>query len=385
MPHNLKAQIFTVTSGTEMSIMPGTIFFADSLSIIPTDKFTLTGTALFRNSAISNPTATNTIAKFYHFSVTTSPFSGELSMRYSNGSQLNGISEGNLNVFANDGSLWQYLSETKVDSAIKMATNTHLSLLSLNEITLGSYPQHLNVSVYLEGFYNTVTGTMNSIINYLSLVPKSQPYNVAPWYYSGTETVSSFPEGVIDWVLVELRQAAFPSGAITTLPGWPRACMVKSDGSIVDVNNKSLDLLCNPSQADQLYVVIRHRNHVAIMSSTGLTISGNNYVYNFKDAITKAYGGSAGYRQLSNTVFGMVGADADSDGSISVLDFSKWATDFGKTNGYLNSDVDEDGQISVLDFSKWATNFGIGNISPLKSQNINEIENLKVKYKSQVP
>ena len=82
----------------------------------------------------------------------------------------------------------------------------------------------------------------------------------------------------------------------------------------------------------------------------------------------------------------MVAGDADSDGSISVNDFTKWAIDFGKVNLYLNSDIDGDGQISVNDFTRWAINFGIDNIPPVKSLSIQGIDpKVSGKFKSQVP
>ena len=82
----------------------------------------------------------------------------------------------------------------------------------------------------------------------------------------------------------------------------------------------------------------------------------------------------------------MVAADADRDGNISVLDFSAWATDFGKMHIYIPSDTDGDGEVSVLDFSKWASNFGMENVAPLKSATIQGTgNNLVSKFRSQVP
>jgi len=238
------------------------------------------------------------------------------------------------------------------------------------------------VTVFLEGAY--VGPLMNTALKTGGLVPLSQPYNVAPWNYAGTETVASIPADVVDWVLVELRQAATPAEALpgTVLSGWPKACFLKSNGSIVALDGASSPALGNPVITSNLYVIIRHRNHIAIMSAAGMTLTGSNYVYNFTDAISKAHGGSAGYKQIVPGIFGMVSGDTDGDGDISVLDFSKWATDFGRTTIYLPSDIDADGEVSVLDFSKWATNFGVGNIPPLKKLSL---DGSGLKYRSQVP
>jgi len=242
----------------------------------------------------------------------------------------------------------------------------------------------LQVTVFLEGAY-AGAGLMNTTLKAGALVPLSQPYNNPPWNYAGTETVASVPANVMDWVLVELRQAATPAEALpvtTTLPGWPKACLLKSDGSIVNPDGTTLPALGNPVITGNLYVIIRHRNHVAIMSAAGMTLTGSNYVYNFTDAVSKAHGGSAGYKEIGPGVFGMVSGDPDADGEISVLDFSQWASDFGKTTIYLPSDIDADGEVSVLDFTKWATNFGVGNIAPLKNLSL---DGSGLKYRSQVP
>ncbi|MCD4788919.1 MAG: hypothetical protein K8R37_02875, partial [Bacteroidales bacterium] len=56
------------------------------------------------------------------------------------------------------------------------------------ELTLYSF----NLSVFLEGPFN---GTdMNTDLYDLGVLPNNQPYNVAPWNYDGTETITAPPE-----------------------------------------------------------------------------------------------------------------------------------------------------------------------------------------------
>ncbi len=234
----------------------------------------------------------------------------------------------------------------------------------------------IDVTVYLEGPY---TGSSMSTSLNPALIPLTQPYNVAPWNYAGTESVASIPTGVVDWVLVDLRDAATPETALpgTALAGWPKAFFLKSDGSVVALDGTSMPDIGNPTVTNNLYVLIRHRNHIAVMSASGMTLAGSSYGYDFSTALSQAYNGAAGYKDIATGVFGMVAGDADADGEISVLDFSVWATDFGSNPIYFPSDIDGDGDVSVLDFSKWATNFGTGNPIEGKLQ--------KGKYHAQVP
>ena len=274
------------------------------------------------------------------------------------------------------------------------ATNTNGCTSAASDIAVinpqppPSVNKQLIVHVFLEGAFNAVTGLMHTTLLDNLLLPKSQPYNVAPLNYNGTEHVTNIPADVVDWVLVELRQAASAAEALpgTVLPGWPRACFLKSDGSVVDLDGTTIPTIGNPSIAGNLYVIIRHRNHIAIISALGMTANCDDYTYNFTDAMSKAHGNSAGFRQIIPGTFGMVSGDSDGDSSVSVLDFSQWATDFGKTLIYSQLDIDMDGEVSVLDFSKWATNFGMENIAPLKDLNLQGIEGgSPLRYRSQVP
>ncbi|MEJ5302013.1 MAG: fibronectin type III domain-containing protein [Bacteroidales bacterium] len=223
-------------------------------------------------------------------------------------------------------------------------------------LNVTSASKTLDVTVFMEGPFN---GTdMNTDLLSSSLLPTSQPYNVAPWNYAGTESVVSFPANVVDWVLVELRDADVPANATpaTTLSGWPKAMFLRNDGQIVDLNG-NLPNIGNPTVNNNLFVVVRHRNHLDVMSNTGAVLSGNTYSYDFSTGINQAYGGSAGYKQLSASIYGMVAGDGDADGSILSSDFNAWAGDFGNS-GYYITDLDSDGQVFSSDFNRWAGNFG---------------------------
>lgn len=236
----------------------------------------------------------------------------------------------------------------------------------------------LSTKVFLEGAYNPATTLMNNVLLANDLIPGIQPYDSVPWNYAGVETITVMPDSIIDWVLVELRQAASPelATAATILEGWPKALLLKSDGSIVGVDNNN-PLIGNAVITENLYIVVRHRNHLDVLSNGPLVLAGNTYTYDFTDAITKAYGGPLGYKQIASGIFGMVAGDSDADGEVSVLDFSTWASQFGGSGVYSKADNDLDGEVSVLDFSKWAINFGIGN--PFSNPKFQII------YRSQVP
>jgi hypothetical protein len=233
----------------------------------------------------------------------------------------------------------------------------------------------LQISILLEGPYNG-SNAMHTGLNTNNLIPLSQPYNNPPWNYNGTEEVITIPPDVVDWVLVELRDADIPENATpaTTLSGWPKAFFLKNNGNIVDLNGNPLNIV-GQNYTNNLYIVIRHRNHLDVMSSAPLIVSGNTYSYDFTDAVTNAYGGAAGYKQIGTGVYGMVAGDINADGAVFDSDFDNWTINFGLTTIYLPADMDLDGQVFVSDFNRWALNFGMNN----------SYDGTKEKLKSQVP
>jgi hypothetical protein len=237
----------------------------------------------------------------------------------------------------------------KTGAGTPQATGTTLNLAADKE---------LNVLFFLEGPYNGTFMNIDLVTN--NLLPNNQPYDGAPWNYAGTESVVTFPANVVDWVLVELRDASAPELAIpsTKLAGWPKAMFVRTDGQLIDLDG-SLPIIGNPAVANNLYIVIRHRNHIDIMSATGLVLSGNTYSYDFTGSVNQAYGGSLGYKLLDGGACGMASGDMDADGKVFASDFVEWATDSGLGDIYSLGDLDFDGNVFASDFVQWAGNSGL--------------------------
>ena len=124
------------------------------------------------------------------------------------------------------------------------------------------------------------------------MLPLTQPYNESPWNYDGSESVSEIPAVVIDWILVELRDAAAPAQATNGTRLGEQAGFLRNDGKILDYQGNEWMTFNNTTINNDLYVVIHHRNHLSIMSSTGLTANAGVYSYDFSTGATQAYGGA---------------------------------------------------------------------------------------------
>ena len=60
----------------------------------------------------------------------------------------------------------------------------------------------LNLKAYLGGPYSGAE--IATLLNSTGNLPLDQPYNAAPWFYTGNESVTSIPNAnVVDWILVD--------------------------------------------------------------------------------------------------------------------------------------------------------------------------------------
>ncbi len=207
------------------------------------------------------------------------------------------------------------------------------------------------LKVFLEGPYQS--GSMG--ISLGSIMPLTQPYSGSPWNYAGTESVTSIPANSTDWILVELRTNPWASSKVAA-----RAGFLKNDGSVTDIDGTTG--LRFPGVAyGNYYVVIKHRNHLAIMSAATVTLNGGSALYDFTTGSAKAYGGTTGYKLIDGTLskWGMVAGDANQSKSIYIDDYTDfWMRDFGLIQ-YLPSDFNLNGKVYLDDYTDfWLVNFG---------------------------
>ncbi len=95
----------------------------------------------------------------------------------------------------------------------------------------------VKITFYLEGPFKG--DKMNTELNKSQLLPLSQPYNVAPWNYFGSESVSSFTNpNIVDWVLIDLRSAESPGSATSATTFARKAAFLTSDGSVLNPDNR---------------------------------------------------------------------------------------------------------------------------------------------------
>ena len=208
----------------------------------------------------------------------------------------------------------------------------------------------------MEGAYDAGTGKMYDSLRTNSLIPVNQPFNVAPWNYSGTDTVStavltvSDTNAVVDWVLVRYFN---PEDSMTlTIPG-----LVQKDGDVIDGEGGHLKL---PNVYQKGYISIVHRNHLGVMTANTLSLSTSSTTYDFTGSASNAFGGSNGINDLGNGYFGLFSGDFDINAQIQNTDVTNLLPTIGNS-GYLPGDLNMNGQVQNTDLQlKLYPNLGRG-------------------------
>lgn len=129
----------------------------------------------------------------------------------------------------------------------------------------------LRSRVLLQGAYQADSGLMQATLHNLALLPTNQPYSVTPFNYAGSETYSSLvanatgADAMVDWVLLELRDAG---NAILA----QRAVILQRDGDLVDPNSGSVNLHFASLSAGSYHVAVRHRNHLDLITAHAVSL-----------------------------------------------------------------------------------------------------------------
>ncbi|QQS27447.1 MAG: hypothetical protein IPM47_11045 [Sphingobacteriales bacterium] len=215
-----------------------------------------------------------------------------------------------------------------------------------------------SIRIMLQGAYEPQLGFMRTDLSANGWLPETQPFSGAPWNYNGTESAadpqSMFPE-ITDWVLVELRNSEYPDVIADR-----RAALLRNDGMLMDVRGNVGVNFYNADPNSSYFIVVRSRNHVAIMSN-GTHSIGNSPLIDLTNPGNVALGDwtlvNVGTPEIP--MFAMYAGDLYANAVITVSDFNTYMSQQAELNGYYSADANLDGQITVQDFNLHAANAGI--------------------------
>lgn len=196
----------------------------------------------------------------------------------------------------------------------------------------------VRLKVWLEGAYQA-GGSMSTDIKTGGLIPAVSPF-------SDGRDAGAVPDGVVDWVCVELRESGI--GPVSA----ERSFFLKSDGGVVETDGITADLTLDGVEAGFYFIVIRHRNHLAAMSANMQNLSSASVLfYDFSAGLDRYYGTGAGRaRELEPGVYGMTAGDANGSGTVDAADRSATWNDRNKS-GYFAADCNLSGTVDAADRS----------------------------------
>ncbi|MFV1968799.1 MAG: hypothetical protein ACC628_25560 [Pirellulaceae bacterium] len=211
--------------------------------------------------------------------------------------------------------------------------------------------------VLLEGAY-AGTGSMGVAVAFENSIPVGQPYADASYNasfldYDGVEAVQpvGVPATAVDWIVASLRTG---TAAATEVPGSAQALLLFEDGSIVGADGATVRFFAAPGS---YHLVVRHRNHLGVMSATPVDFTSGSGSWDFTTAGKAFTGGGAPMKDLGGGFFAMFATDASIDGQTTASDFNLWLTATKAASfGYLQSDFNLDAQVTASDFNLWLAN-----------------------------
>jgi hypothetical protein len=224
----------------------------------------------------------------------------------------------------------------------------HTGVVYLNALNAYTGPcGELDLRVFLEGPFDPVTGQMKTLLNETGNIPLDKPYSGVPWNYEGNETLIDIPADMVDWILLELRDAPDAESAAQATTFDKQSVLLMKDGTVTGLDGISMIRFDNAS-VQKLFVVIRHRNHLDIISADQIiTTDGLTYHYDFTASASQAY--QNGQNLLNGNVYGMIAGDGVPDGIVNADDRLQAWKPYAGTTGYRSGDFNLDGQVNNPD------------------------------------
>ncbi len=234
----------------------------------------------------------------------------------------------------------------------------------------------LRLHVYLEGAYSAPDGVMHNKLNKLGYLPgqkpktffskkttPGQPYKNDPWKYEGNQGVVKkneiydYDKDVVDWLLVSIRENEHRSSTIYRAPAH-----LYKDGTVKIINAKKCVINSNKTY----FVVIEHRNHLSVMSSSQVKLEDGVIQYDFRSQ--EAY--LEGQKEIGDGLFAMIAGNANVTKdeitmvSIDEEDIKSWEGGNGLNSSYFIQDVDLSGDVSIKDKEILFKNLGLFSTVP---------------------
>ena len=205
----------------------------------------------------------------------------------------------------------------------------------------------VRVRVFLQGPYNG--GQMTTALTKPTTSTYSDSRTVAA-------NVTSIPSSITDWVQIQLRSTYNGAAVIS------KSVLLNKNGYIVSDDGKNQLYALDVTAGNYYYIVIKHRNHLTIMSKDSILLSSNSVLYDFTSAQTTAFPtktipSAKPMADLGSGKFGMYAGDMNQDKQVTTTDYTLWFNSaFNNESGYKTPDCDLNGHVTTSDYTLWYNN-----------------------------
>ena len=252
-------------------------------------------------------------------------------------------SAANLTVVGYNGTAWVNLGGVFATNTENSTNGTAISVpANIQAMVLAEIGVPLSLKVFLAGDINAGATMRNDLQNYfggnVGLLPSISPYGGVTNTYALISNPTGPVGAVADWITVEVRVASNNYNAAMET----QYLLLKTDGSIVTTTGT---IPVFAAQTGTVRVIIKHRNHLAIMSNdiTGFNTSKS---YDFSTSLSQASNAFGDPAQMT-LKFGkwcMWAGDTFNDNFIDGTDRSTISGNLGKNDEtYLINDLNMDG------------------------------------------
>ena len=231
--------------------------------------------------------------------------------------------------------------------AVDAAGNTGPMSDESDPVTVSLTSSYVNITVLLEGPYES-DKTMKTELNIPALSP-----------YADAKKAKTVPENAVDWVYVEiLKEKEKKKDKKEKEKVKGESMFLLSDGSIVDRKGSTKANFYNLPKGNY-YLVIRHRNHLPIMSKfpVSLVESGDSLVdLTVKDNVYTT-GGPNAVKELEPGTYGMYAGDTNCSNGVNSADYLVVKVESG-SSGYYAGDCNMSGVVNAADYMVIKLNSG---------------------------
>lgn len=213
-------------------------------------------------------------------------------------------------------------------------TTTTYSLVSCSDIYCEAAPtgenttiivdpmySEVNLTIFLEGLYNTATGQMDKCHDFCQV---------------SQEIICKYEGDIADLITIELHDPDLYGSVVYCVSNIPLH------------QNGQVNFCIPESLAGSYYLAVRHRNHLETVSATPINFINGVVTYDFPSGAAMAYGNNL--CELQPGIFGIFAGDVNQDGVINISDKEVINDHYLNTTcGYHCTDINGDAVINLSD------------------------------------